>query len=105
MDKVFKDQIGRNLKVDVDDMLIKSKSLDDHLIYLQVNFIIMQSDKVKINPTKCTFRVTVGKFLGVMLFERGIEVNPSKHKAILEIRSPTTVNEVQRLNGCIIALS
>ena len=78
----------------VDDMLIKSKSLDDYLADLEENFIVMKNNKVKINLTKCAFGVTARKFLGFMLIERGIEVNIAKCKAILEMRSPTIIKEV-----------
>ena len=71
INKVFKDQIRRNLEVYVDDMLIKFKSLDDHLTNLEENFIVIKNNKVKINPTKCAFRVIIGKFLGFTLIEWG----------------------------------
>ena len=105
MNKVFKNQIGRNLEVYMDDMLKKSKTLEDHLVNLKENFGVMKANKVRINPMKCTFGVAVGKFLGFMLIKRGIEVNPIKCKAILEIRSSTMLKEVQRLIGCIATLS
>ena len=85
MNKDFKGQIKKNLEVYVNDMLIKSRSLDNHLTDLEDNFIVMQKNIVKINLTKYAFRVMVEKFLGFMLIERGIKVNPSKCKAILEM--------------------
>ena len=94
MNKVFKDQIVRNLKVYVDDMLIRSRSLDDHLADFEENFIVMKNNKVWINPTKCIFRLTVRKFLGFMMTEREIEVNLTKSKVILEMKIPTTMKEV-----------
>ena len=105
MNKVFKDQINRDLEVDVYDMLIKSKTLEEHLADLEENFSVMKANKVRINLAECIFRVAVGKFLGFMLIKRGIKVNPSKCKVILEMRSLNTLKEVQRLNGCITALS
>ena len=83
----------------MDDMLIKSKRLGDHLGYLEENFIVIKTNNVRINPIKCVFRVITRKFLRFMLTERRIKVNPTKCKAILEIRSLTTMKEVQRLNG------
>ena len=68
----------------VDDILIKSRNLDDHLANLKVNSIIMKDNKVWINMAKCAFGVIVGKFQGFMLTEREIEVNPTKCKAMLE---------------------
>ena len=105
MNKVFKDQISRSLKVYVDDMLIKSCTLEDHLANFEKNFNVMKANKVRINPTKCTFGVAVGKFLGFILIERGIKVMTTKCKIILKMKSPTTFKEVQRLNGRIAALS
>ena len=98
INKVFKDQISRNLEVYVDDMLIKSRNLEDHLADLEENFNVMRANRIRINPTKCTFRVVIGQFLGFMLIEKGIEVNPTKCRAIMDIRSLSTLKEVQKLN-------
>lgn len=58
-----------------------------------------------LNPAKCAFGVASRKFLGFMVSQRGIEANPEKIKAILEMQSPRSVKEVQRLTGCVAALS
>ena len=60
---------------------------------------------IKLNPNKCVFGVTAGKFLRFMLSQRGIEVNPEKRQAILELASPKTVKEVQSLNGKVAVLN
>ena len=60
---------------------------------------------MRLNPAKCTFAVEAGKFLGFMLTQRGIEANPDKCQAILNMKSPTCVKEVQQLNGRLAALS
>ena len=60
---------------------------------------------MKLNPTKCAFGVTSGKFLGFLVSQRGIEANPEKIKAIIDMRHPDIKKEVQQLNGRIIALS
>ena len=60
---------------------------------------------IKLNPNKCVFRVTAGKFLRFMVSQRGIEVNPEKIQAILELASPKTVKEVQSLNGKVAVLN
>ena len=60
---------------------------------------------MKLNPSKCVFEVTAGKFLGFMVSQRGIEVNPEKVRAIMELKPPRTVKEVQSLNGKIAALN
>ena len=60
---------------------------------------------MKLNPSKCAFRVTAGKFLGFMVSQRGIEVNPEKVRAIMELTPPKMVKEVQSLNGKIASLN
>ena len=60
---------------------------------------------MKLNPNKCAFRVTAGKFLGFMVSQRGTEVNPEKMQAIMELKPPRTVKKVQSLNGKIAALN
>ena len=60
---------------------------------------------MKLNTSKCVFGVTTGKFLGFMVSQRGIEVNPEKVRAILELEPPSTVKAVQSLNGKVAALN
>ena len=60
---------------------------------------------MKLNPSKCAFRVTVWKFLGFRVSQRGIEVNSEKVRTIMELATPKTVKEVQSLNGKIVALN
>ena len=105
MNRMFSHQIGRNMQVYVDDMLVKSTREDDHLSDLQETFDILRSYNMKLNPNKYVFRVTTGKFLGFMASERGIEVNQKKMKAIMELASPKTVKKVQSLNGKVAALN
>ena len=94
MNKMFTHQIGRNVQVYIDDMLIKSLHEDDHLDDLQETFDTLWSYKMKLNPSKCVFEVTVGKFLGFMVSQRGIKVNPEKVRAIMELGPPRTAKEV-----------
>ena len=67
MKKMFTHQIGRNVQVYVDDMLVKSLREDDHLGDLHETFNTLRSYNMKLNPNKCAFRVTAGKFLGFMV--------------------------------------
>ena len=60
---------------------------------------------MKLNPSKCVFGVASGKFLSFMVFQRGIEANPEKVQAIINMASPQTVKEVQKLIGKIAALN
>ena len=94
MNKMFAHQIGRNVQVYVDDMLVKSLRENNHLDDLQETFDTLQSYNMKLNPSKCVFGVTARKFLGFMVSQRGIEVNSEKVRTIMELRSPRTVKEV-----------
>ena len=67
MSKMFVDQIGRNVQVYIDDMLVKSIREDDHLSDLQETFDTLRTYNMKLNPSKCVFGVTAGKFLGFMV--------------------------------------
>ncbi|KAL0437827.1 UNVERIFIED_CONTAM: hypothetical protein Sradi_0490600 [Sesamum radiatum] len=105
VDKIFCPQIGRNVEVYVDDMLVKSKKAEEHVKDLEETFSVLRKYKLKLNPTKCAFGVQGGRFLGFMVTQRGIEANPLKIKAIIDMKAPTCLNEVQRLTGRIVALS
>ena len=105
MNKMYAHQIGRNVQVYVDDMLVKSLRENNHLDDLQETFDTLRSYNMKLNPSKYVFGVTAGKFLGFMVSQRGIEVNPEKVRAIMELEPPRTVKEVQSLNGKIVALN
>ncbi|XP_057432567.1 uncharacterized protein LOC130725345 [Lotus japonicus] len=105
MDKKFSSQVGRNMEVYVDDMIVKSAKSSDHDDDLREAFAQLRKYRMKLNPEKCSFGIQGGKFLGFMITSRGIEVNPDKGKAILEMKSPTNVKEVQRLTGRMAALA
>jgi len=89
----------------VDDIVVKSDSFEQHLKDLDEVFKALRGVNMKLNPEKCTFGVEGGKFLGFMLTHRGIEANPDKCQAILNMRSPNSVKEVQQLLGRLTALS
>ena len=105
MNKVFAEQIGKNMEVYVDDMLTKSKKAADHIADLSQTFDQLEKYQMKLNPTKCIFGVQEGMFLGYIVNQRGIEANPDKIKALLELQSPTTKREVQSLRGRGVALN
>lgn len=104
VDAVFKPWIGKTLEVYVDDMLVKSKLRKDHLQDLRNIFSAMKKYNMKVNLEKCTFGSTSGKFFGYLVTKRGIEVDPAKIQAIVEMSSPRNLKEVQKLNGSIAAL-
>ena len=97
--------IGRAVEVYVDDIVVKSDSFDQHLKDLDEVFRTLRGVNMKLNPEKCTFGVEGGKFLGFMLTHWGIEANPNKFQAILNMRSPNSMKEVQQLLGRLTALS
>ena len=105
MDKVLAPMLGRNVQAYVDDMVVTSLEKDKHVTDLEELFITIARYKLKLNPEKCVFGVEAGKFLGFLLSERGIEANPEKCAAILAMRSPANVKEVQQLMGRMAALS
>ena len=78
---------------------------EDHLEDLKETFNTLRSYNMKLNPGKYAFGVTAGKFLGFMVSQRGIEANPDKIRAIMEMGPPRNVKEVQSLNGKIAALN
>ena len=105
VNQMFSKQIGRNMEVNVDDMLVKSKEAKTHLEDLQETFNTLRRYKLKLNLVKYLFGVSLGKFLGFMVSQRGIEANPVKIRAILDMTSPKTVKEVQRLTRRVVALN
>ncbi|XP_030936086.1 uncharacterized protein LOC115961208 [Quercus lobata] len=102
---MFRPQIGRNVEVYVDDMLVKSIDEGSHLDDLQETFETLWRYKMKLNPSKCAFGVSSGKFLGFMVSQRGIEANPDKIQAILNMEPPKNIKEVQSLTGRVAALN
>ena len=75
----------------MDDMLVKSKEELAHRDDLRETFATLKQYQMKLNPSKCAFGVASGKFLGYMVSQRGIETNPEKVRAILNMTSPKTV--------------
>ena len=74
----------------MDNMLVKGRREEDHLKDLKETFDTLCSYNMKLNLGKCAFGVTVGKFLGFMVSQRGIETNPDKIRAIMEMKPPKT---------------
>ena len=101
MNKIFADHIGVLMKVYIDDMLVKTKTEDELLQNLETVFSCLWEHRMRLNPQKWVFTVEAGEFLGFMLANWGIEANPDKCKAILEMKSPSCVKDVQRLTGRI----
>ena len=94
MNKMFAHQIRRNVQVYVDDMLVKSLHEDDHLGDLREIFDTLRLYNMKLNQGKCALGVAAGKFLGFMVSQRDIKVNPEKVRAIIKLELPRTVKKV-----------
>ena len=99
------DMIHKEVEVYIDDMIVKSKSKDGHFVALRNFFERLRKFGIRLNPKKCTFGVTSGKLLGFLITQRGIEVDPSKIKAIAEIVPPKNENEVRGFLGRIQFIS
>ena len=105
MTRMFESQLGKNIEIYIDDMVVKSKMVSEHVGDLRVIFEILRKYKLRLNASKCTFGVGSGKFLGYMVTHRGIEVNLDQIKDINNLRSPRNPKEVQKLTGMAAALS
>ena len=99
------DLIQKELKVYVDDMIVKSKDRERHILALWKFFERIRFYKLGLNPKKCAFGVTSGKLLGFMVNERGIEVDLDKIKAIAEMKPPRTEKEIRAFLGRIQYIS
>ncbi|XP_064966968.1 uncharacterized protein LOC135613882 [Musa acuminata AAA Group] len=93
------------MEVYVDDMIVKSQDAGAHLADLAEAFATLRKYGMRLNPAKCAFGVTTGKFLGFIIHERGIDANPEKVQAIINMQSPQMIKDLQRLNGRLVAMS
>jgi hypothetical protein len=101
----LKDQIEKNIEAYVDDVVVKSKTIDTFIDDLEEVFTALKVYKWKLNPNKCMFGVPSGILLGNIVNLRGIEPNPEKVVAVTNMKSLTCVRDVQKLTGCMAALS
>src|SRR4051812_16529683 len=95
MQASLRDQIGRNVQVYVDDIVIKTYSASTLLDDLCETFAALNKYRIKLNPKKCVFGVLAGKLLGYMVSARGIEANPEKDQASAKMQEPTDIKGVQ----------
>ena len=103
--RMFEPQLGKNIEIYVDDMVVKNKMVTEHLEDLGDIFDILRRHKLRLNASKCSFGIGSGKFLGYMVTHRGIEVNPDQIKAINDLKPPRNAKEVQKLTRMIAALN
>jgi len=96
---LFHDTMHQEIEVYVDDMIAKSKTEEEHLVNLQRLFERLRKYQLRLNLAKCTFGVKSGKLLGFIVSQKGIEVDPEKVKAILEMQEPRTKKQVRGFLG------
>ena len=89
----------------IDDMVVKSRQVVKHLTDLGETFSVLREHKLRLNISKCSFGVSLGKFLGYMITHSGIEVNLEQIKAINRLHPPRNPKEVQKLIGMAVALN
>jgi hypothetical protein len=102
---VLEGQVGRNIFTYVDDIVVASKNKEDHLADLAETFANMREARLRLYPEKCVFEVRQGKILGYLVSHRGIEANPTKIQAIINMMPPQSTRDVQRLTGRLAALN
>ena len=94
MTKMFEPQLDRSIEVYINDMVVKSKVVSEHMGDLANIFEILRKHKLCLNASKCSFGVGLGKFLGYMVTHRRIEVNPDQIKPINKLQPPWNPKEV-----------
>ncbi|XP_017978221.1 PREDICTED: uncharacterized protein LOC108662400 [Theobroma cacao] len=99
MQKIFDDVLHRNVECYVDDLVVKSKKRVDHLEDLCQVFERLRRYQLRMNPLKCAFGVSSGKFLGFIVHHRGIEIDQSKIDAIMKMPEPSNLHELKSLQG------
>uniref|UniRef100_A0A2N9GMU2 RNA-directed DNA polymerase n=1 Tax=Fagus sylvatica TaxID=28930 RepID=A0A2N9GMU2_FAGSY len=99
MTAMFHDMMHREIEDYVDDIVVKSKTREDHFGILKKVFERCRLYKLKMNPLKCAFGVSAGKFLGFLVHQRGIDVDPARSSAIATMKPPTTHKELKSFLG------
>ena len=94
MTRMFKPLLRRSIEIYIDDMVVKSKAESEHVNDLGRIFEILRRHKLRLNASKCSFGVGLGKFLGYMVTHYGIKVNPDQIKAIDDLQPPWNPKEV-----------
>jgi hypothetical protein len=105
MQHVFGDHIGRTVEVYVDDIVVKTRKVDDLVSDLSIAFNCLRANRVKLNTEKCVFGVPRGLLLGYIVSQRGIETNPEKVAALDRMGPIRDLKGVQKVLGCLATLS
>jgi hypothetical protein len=98
-------QLRRNILASVDDIVVKSIQRRDHIGDLAETFTNLRAVNLRLNPEKCVFDIHKGKILGCLVSTKGIEANPDKIKALIQMQDLVSVKDVQKLTGRVAALN
>ena len=99
MTAIFHDMMHQELEDYVDDIVVKSRRREEHFHVMRKVFERCRTFKLRMNPLKCAFGVSSGKFLGFLVHSRGIDVDLAKAMAIATMKSLATVNELKSFLG------
>ena len=105
MTRMFKSLLGKNIEIYIDDMVVKSKMVSEHLGDLRIIFETLRNYKLRLNASKCSFGIGSSKFLGYMVIHKGIEVNPDQITAINNLPALRNPKEVQKITGMAAVLN
>ncbi|GJT56585.1 reverse transcriptase domain-containing protein [Tanacetum coccineum] len=105
VNKAFDNQVGRNIEVYIDDLVIKSYMEAEMLRDIEETFRTLRKINMKLNPKKCTFGAAEGMLLGYTITSEGIKPCPDKTEAVLQLSSLRTIKDVQSLNGKLASLN
>jgi hypothetical protein len=98
---IFHELLGNTMEVYIDDIVVKSAKFSSHIADLRKAFDKMRRYGLKMNPRKCAFGVSAGKFLGFIIHEHGIEIDPNRIKSIRNVGPSTCKVEMQKFLGKI----
>ena len=99
MNLIFHDLLSIILEVYIDDIVIKSAGLSHHLADLRLALERMRQYGLKMNPLKCVFGVSGGKFLGFIIYEKGIEIDKKRIEAMKKVEAPACKKDLQKFLG------
>jgi hypothetical protein len=99
MNLIFHDLLGIILEIYIDDVIVKSDSMDNHLADLRLTLERRCRYGLKMNPLKCAFGVSTGKFLLFIIYEYGMGIDPMKIESINKVQPPQFKNDMQKFLG------
>ena len=94
MNAIFHDMLGHHMEIYIDDIVVKSKKVAEHVNHLRKSFERMRLHQLKLNPLKCAFGVQVRIFLGFLVHQRGVEVDQNKDTTIISAKAPQNKKEL-----------